>query len=70
MTTTVQQAATPASKHVRVACDLADKLSEICWFQRQTMADVLDPLIREAIERMYDEIPKKFRRPVASSISE
>jgi hypothetical protein len=51
----------PRTRHLRVAADLAKMLGEIAWFQRVSVAEIVDPLLRKVIERRFNALPPDVR---------
>lgn len=49
------------TKPTRIRSDVADKLSAVVRYRRESSADYLDHLIRKKVERDYAALPKAFR---------
>jgi hypothetical protein len=70
MLTMSKTAATPQTRLVRVPADLAEMLSAIVWHDRNVVIpELIEPLIRPTVKRMYDRLPKDARERAAARIS-
>lgn len=50
--------------NTRVMRDVGVKLDAICRYEGVRAADFLDPLIRKAIEKRFNELPEEYREKV------
>lgn len=58
----------PATTHVRISRELAVKLAAISRATYTTTAELLDPILREWVEREFSVLPKDMQRRALARI--
>jgi hypothetical protein len=59
-----------STTHVRVATDLAVKLAAVARYEYANTADILDPVIRDLVDRRFAALPPDIRARALARLGE